>query len=229
MIASPFPEYVGFSISTMDDVNGLAIHPDELRSLGKKAREKRRREFIMGRAASRNALMRAGCTDPPPVLRGAMGEPLWPEGYVGAISHTSVVAVSAVCPVILASGIGLDVEDMGEPVELPVFNLVCSDSELQWIHASRDECQLRFRMIFSAKEAAYKAFFPLVGAYIDFKDAELRRDDDTGIFHGTILKNISSRVHKGQTFTAESRLSGNVVLSHVLLPHAFRDGPVHLD
>jgi len=218
MITSPFPEYVGFSISTMDDVDGLAIHPDELRSLGERAREKRRREFIMGRVACRNALMRAGCSDPPPVLRGAMGEPLWPHGYVGAISHTSSVAVSAVCPAIFASGIGLDVEDMSEPVELPVFELVCTDSELRWIHASPDECQLRFRMIFSAKEAAYKAFFSLVGTYIDFKDAELRRDDNSEIFHGTILKYLSPRVHAGDTFNAGSMLSGSLVMSHVLLP-----------
>ncbi|WP_374216235.1 4'-phosphopantetheinyl transferase, partial [Frankia sp. R82] len=49
----------------------------------------RRAEFVTGRACARLALARLGVA-PRPILRGPRGEPTWPRGIVGSITHCEV-------------------------------------------------------------------------------------------------------------------------------------------
>src|SRR5947199_216586 len=56
--------------------------------------------------------------------------------------------------------------------KVDISSVVCRKPELEWIFADGD-CQARLMMIFSAKEAVYKALHPVCRKYIDFQDVEL--------------------------------------------------------
>ena len=73
-----------------------SIHPEEERILSPRACPTKRNEFALGRAAVRHALLELG-EDYVPVLRGGYGEPLWPDGILGSITHCWPWAATSVC------------------------------------------------------------------------------------------------------------------------------------
>jgi len=218
MIVSPFPEYIGFSVKVIDDLDSFELHLEETRILGPGAGDKRRNEFMLGRSASFSALKQVGFSSPPPVLRGNMNEPLWPRGFIGSISHSTDIALCAVCPDSEASGIGIDIEELDGEIEDGMFELVCNPSELKWVRESRRGESMRFRMIFSAKEAAYKAFFPLVHNFMDFRDVELKWTRKNSGFSGILLKPAGKHLEPGFEFRVNISFFHSYVFSHIVLP-----------
>ena len=86
MIASPFPPWVELAIAPMETLRDAAIDPREAALIPAHAVERRRRDFVAGRTLAHRALAARGA-DRGPILWGPRHEPLWPEGWVGAISH----------------------------------------------------------------------------------------------------------------------------------------------
>ena len=123
----------------------------------------RREEFASGRSAARQALAKLGG---PRVAIGVgpMREPLWPQGYVGSLTHCRGFCAAVVAHADAAAGLGLDAE-LCEPLPPDVEPLVCS-----W----RDYPTGRLgdppwsTVIFTAKESFIKADFPLTGDIADY-------------------------------------------------------------
>src|SRR5258708_8108427 len=67
-------------------------------SLVAKAVPKRRREFTAGRNCARRALAQLGYPDFA-LLAGSHGQPLWPPGIAGSITHCDDYCAVAVAPV----------------------------------------------------------------------------------------------------------------------------------
>lgn len=218
MVNSPFPKYVGFAVKTMDDLDDYSLSSEELKIISPRAVEKRRAEFILGRAACNSALRDVGITPPPPVLKGRSGEPIWPEGYVGAITHTKDIAICAVCPKTRADGIGMDIEEIKGDISPDVYNIVCIGRELERVLEDQSQSTLRFKRIFSAKEAAFKAFSPHTPEFLDFKDAILMWDDEEGRFLGELLRSVGDEYPKGYDFEVGSLIVDAFVFSFILLP-----------
>lgn len=239
-IISPFPEYVGFAVVTMDCLGSYSLSPEEEKILSPRAVQKRRDEFLLGRAAAHRAMIGAGIASPPPVSRGTSNEPIWPEGYIGTITHSSGVAVSAVCPAEQSDGIGVDIENVEKNISPNVYRLTCLKEEIEQINFEKfqsekppsekfrpEESQtgeslsrLMFMRIFSAKEAGFKAFFPQAREYIDYKEAVLSWDADQKWFDGTLLKAAGPKYPRGSHFRVGSRVAGRFVFSFILLPPA---------
>src|SRR5689334_7800046 len=76
---------VAFAIASAHDQPHL-LHPEERRILNLRACERKQADWIAGRAAARLALEQLGAEDPA-ILRGDAGEPLWPDGFSGSITH----------------------------------------------------------------------------------------------------------------------------------------------
>ncbi|MBB3992944.1 4'-phosphopantetheinyl transferase EntD [Sulfitobacter undariae] len=158
----------------------VAADPEEAVNL-KGAVPKRLAEFHAGRAAARAAMVSLSLP-PRPVPIGADRAPIWPEGLTGSISHTSSACVAAVGPRSTWAGIGVDLED-ATPLDPLLVAEVCTKAEQIWLGTQpAAERGVMAKLIFSAKEAAYKAQYPLTGALFGFEVLELTIDRNTSRF-----------------------------------------------
>lgn len=145
-----------------------SIYPEE-QAFIQRAEPKRRREFIAGRLCARQALSAFGITGVP-LLIGENGEPLWPDGFVGSISHTNGYCGVAVSRKQDFLSIGLDVESWGD-IDDEIKALVCTEQEFSWLKMfSISEQSKYLALIFSAKECFYKCQFPVTKKWLEFKD-----------------------------------------------------------
>jgi 4'-phosphopantetheinyl transferase EntD len=103
-----------------------------------------------------------------PVPKSASGEPIWPAGIAGSLAHDDEVAVAAVGPRRDVGSVGIDVEPA---VLLPpdMLELIATPQEL---HKIADD-PLRGKLLFAAKEAVYKAVYPLERVFLEFRDIEV--------------------------------------------------------
>ncbi|MGI6854731.1 4'-phosphopantetheinyl transferase family protein [Mesorhizobium sp. 1B3] len=132
---------------------------------------KRRHEFLTGRALARRALADLGC---PPVAIGVgdWGVPIWPDSYIGAISHSGDLCVAHIARTRDLVGIGVDIEQI-RALPPNICAQVCSREE--WCRVSSRETSdiLAATLCFSAKEAVYKAYFPAARVFLEFTDVYL--------------------------------------------------------
>lgn len=139
-----------------------------------RAVESRRREFATARACARRALGELGLA-PSAIPRGERGAPVWPDGVVGSITHCAGYRAAAVAPTGRVATIGIDAEP-NLPLPEGVPRMVASTEERD--HAAdlarHDQAVCWDRLLFCAKEAVYKAWFPLTGRWLDFLEARVR-------------------------------------------------------
>src|SRR5690606_31729729 len=178
MIGQILPPYV-VAVDTTDDPPDAFLFPEE-EAVISRAVDKRRREFTTGRFCARRALELLG--EPPVAIpTGARGEPLWPPHVIGSIAHCDGYRGAAVAAESAAAAIGIDAEPNGR---LPdgVLSTISLPEERDLLRrlADRDPGVRWDRMLFCAKEAVYKAWFPLAGRWLGFEDAVISlRPDGT--------------------------------------------------
>lgn len=142
-------------------------------------RNNRLREFSAGRARARAALQDLGLFSPI-VPVGVDRGPVWPQGFVGSISHGGELALAVAAPSTVMRAIGTDIEP-GVPLDRDLLIRVCRPEEVECLRSSPrplDEAKL----IFSSKESAYKCLAPLAGIFLDFHDLEIQLDLMGGTF-----------------------------------------------
>ena len=92
---------------------------------------RRRAEFTAGRACARTALARLGLPAAP-VLAGRAGEPRWPAGVTGSITHCAGYRACAVARTADLAALGIDAEpNAGLPAGL--IESVAGHAERAWI------------------------------------------------------------------------------------------------
>jgi len=136
----------------------------------------RRREFAAGRAAARRALVALGLP-PAPIPMAPDRAPIWPEGLFGSISHSASLCLAVVGRAPLSLGLDLEPD---APLEEDLLPTICRPEELARLpEPARGNLA---RLIFSAKEATYKALYPLTGVILDFADLEVTLEPEAGRF-----------------------------------------------
>jgi enterobactin synthetase component D len=216
-ILSPFGDGFGFSMKTLHDYAGVTLYPQEIALLSPGAVQKHKVEFCLGRAAAHSALREINVCNFP-VLKGINNEPLWPRGVVGAISHCGEIALAAVALKEIAAGVGIDIEIMDETIFEDIVKGVCTIREFVWVNERNGEKLERLLMIFSAKESIFKAFFPIANVFLDFLDAELTWNDDTGSFSGKLLKSAGKDYDKGYIFEVGCKTIDKYIFTFMNLP-----------
>jgi 4'-phosphopantetheinyl transferase EntD len=173
------------AVETFEDVPGQTCFPGE-ESLVAKAVETRRREFITARHCAREALGKLGY-EPVPIRAGLKREPLWPAGVVGSITHTTGFRAAAVASRSVLASIGIDTEQ-NDRLPDGVEEAVTIQGEREMLAAlSRAVPATHWgRLLFSAKESVYKAWYPLTGRGLGFEDARLVIDP-AGAFAAKLL------------------------------------------
>lgn len=104
------------------------------------------------------------------VPRGARGAPMWPTGVVGSITHTRRYAAVAVAASVDAVSIGIDAEPI-MPLAAETIAVVTNSAELVRITPACGE--LAGLVAFVAKEAVFKAWWPVHGRELDFSEVAL--------------------------------------------------------
>ena len=149
---------------------------------------KRRNEFITVRYCARIALGELGFPAVP-ILMGDKGEPCWPDGVVGSLTHCAGFRGAVVGRKGAVRSVGVDAEphDVLPDGVLDAISLPAERTELAALPAAVHWD----RILFCAKEATYKAWFPLTKRWLGFEDAHITFDVDesgsAGSFESTIL------------------------------------------
>lgn len=147
---------------------------DEERALVASVAPARYHDFVLGRRCARLAIEALGLR-PQPILVGERREPRWPRGLVGAITHTDGYVAAAVAHSEAVWSIGLDAE-ADDRLPEGVERRIIRPDEQHLLAPSDAGVAAVDRLIFSAKEAVYKAWFPLTGQWLGFLDARLELD-----------------------------------------------------
>ncbi len=184
MLAELLPATVS-AVEAFEDAEAH-LFPEEEAVIAR-AVDKRRREFTTARVCARAALSRLGIT-PVPVIPGPRGAPRWPDGVVGSMTHCEGYRAAAVAMRSDVLTIGLDAEP-DAPLPVGVLQSIALPSE--WDLVSRLSARSPMvnwdRLLFSAKETVYKAWFPLAGRWLDFTQARIEFDPEGGTFTATLL------------------------------------------
>jgi 4'-phosphopantetheinyl transferase EntD len=169
------------AVELFHDPPGLELFPEEAAAVAR-AVEVRRHEFTTGRHCARTALGRFGHA-PSAIRKGARGEPHWPDGMVGSITHCVGYRAAAVARVTDIATIGIDAEP-NQPLPAGVLERVSLPRERDRLAAMRDAGPgvAWDRLLFSAKESVYKAWAPVTGLWLDFDDADITIDPVAGAF-----------------------------------------------
>ncbi|GAA1646757.1 4'-phosphopantetheinyl transferase family protein [Actinoplanes couchii] len=140
----------------------------------------RRSEFATVRRCARQALAELG-HPPMPIVRGPGGAPVWPEGVAGSLTHCRGFRAAVVAPTSVAASLGIDAEPAG-PLPNGVLGLISSGQEredLARLSVVRAEVPWE-KVLFGVKEAFYKAWFPLTGRWLGFRDVVVTLDPEGG-------------------------------------------------
>ena len=170
-------------VSTREDLRDVELFPEEERSVVR-AVDKRRREFTTARACARQALERLGIAAVA-IPKGERGEPRWPSGVVGSITHCRGYCASAVAKADDVVVVGIDAE-VHAPLPDGLLEDVAFGREVEMV-ADRGAGVCLDRLLFSAKEAVYKAWFPLAHRWLGFEDVEVTVDVGRGEFRARLL------------------------------------------
>lgn len=168
-------------VASWDELTARGLTDDDARAglwdseaaLAESFSPKRYSEFAAVRACARAALRELG--EPEAAIgKGSRGMPLFPPGIVGTLTHTEGLRAAALTRADDARALGVDAEPHG-PLPSGVIRTVSVPTEQAWLAAVVDELpQLHLdRLLFSAKEATYKAWFPLTRRWLGFADATI--------------------------------------------------------
>jgi 4'-phosphopantetheinyl transferase EntD len=194
-----------------------AADPSEALAL-RGAVPRRLAEFHAGRAAARAAMV-ALSLPPRPVPMGPDRAPLWPAGITGSISHCATACVAAVGLGSIWAGIGVDIEE-DTPLEPLMVAEVCTKAERIWLGGQPPaERGLMAKLVFCAKEATYKAQYPLTGQLFGFDALEIRIDRTQSVFEARFVTTqgrfSAGTVLAGAYVHAAGLLVTGVALGHV--------------
>lgn len=180
---------------------------------------KRRNEFVTVRYCARQALGDLGLP-PVPILKGDKGEPCWPDGVVGSLTHCEGFRGAVVGRTAEVRSVGIDAEPHAVLPKgvLDAISLPAERSALSGLPGGAHWD----RVLFCAKEATYKAWFPLTHRWLGFEDAHITFTVDgsgsAGGFESKIL--VDPRAESGPPLTALSgrwSVGDGLVLTAIVL------------
>jgi len=134
----------------------------------------RQHEFATGRLCARRALAVLGL-DGGNLLPDGDGVPQWPTGLVGSISHSRGVVIAVAARSADCSLLGLDLEKTNR-LRAAAIRKVVHPLEADFVAGD----QVKASILFSLKEAFYKAQFPRWRTTGNFHDLALGVDMEAG-------------------------------------------------
>jgi enterobactin synthetase component D len=177
---------------------------------------KRKSEFVAGRYMARLALIALGATRIT-VGIGANRAPLWPDSFVGSISHSKEYAICAVANFENIRRIGIDVENfLDKKSARDIAGIVLIEPEYTFVGTYSNPNPVIVTLIFSAKESLFKALYPEVGRYFNFDVAQTKIINFmTGTFSLELVKELSPFLPVGSRFEGTFELNADRVFTMI--------------
>ncbi|MFF6835604.1 4'-phosphopantetheinyl transferase [Streptomyces sp. NPDC012438] len=179
----------------------------------------RRQEFTTVRACARTALARLG-VPPAPILPDAAGAPRWPAGVVGSMTHCAGYRAAVVARARDVVAVGIDAEpDAPIPTGGVRARVTAAEERAHIAELGARRPGVSWdRLVFSAKESVYKAWYPLTGRPLDFDQVLITVSPDDGMFSARLLvpgPKVGARRIRG--FTGEWKQFRGLLLTAVSL------------
>ncbi|MFI7076119.1 4'-phosphopantetheinyl transferase [Micromonospora sp. NPDC049903] len=204
------PPEVAVAVAREQDWSGQ-LYAEEAAGLGERAVDSRRRDFTAGRVCARRAMAELGLS-PVAVPAAEDRAPVWPAGTVGSITHTRGYCAAAVARRSQVRGVGMDAEQHKE-LSPGVRRLICLPEE-EDRYARLPSGVSWPTVAFSAKETVYKLWHPIVGTWLDFHDAVVELDPETGTFTARIAP---ARVDAAPVDRPPTRVTGRYAVDAELV------------
>jgi len=186
------------------------------REMVRKAVPRRIREFAAGRRVARALLARLGAGGAP-LLGNPDRTPRWPACVVGSITHAADLCAVVVARSGAVSGLGVDIEADG-PLEPELWPRICTKREQEsLLRGGAESCGRRARLVFSAKESAYKSVYPHVRRVLGFQEVELEVDFARRRFAVSFDDNVRERIPAGLVLSGAFALRGPWILTGATL------------
>lgn len=196
------------------DVLGVAL-PAGMR----RAVNKRKAEFLCGRFLAALALEQLGG----PSVEIGMGEhrqPLWPDGFGGALSHSRDRA-ACLLSTNARLGLGIDIETIqSDAAAANIAATVVASEERALLEAAAEGFGLSFSAVFSAKESLFKALYPRVRNYFDFHAARLvQLDWRQGRLLLELTQDLGAHYRRADRFELGITHDASRVMTHLVHVH----------
>jgi len=168
-LGSLLPTGIQFAVGPIPEESRFRFQAeaDRMRSAG----DYRKREFVAGRDCARAALVLIGFTEAP-IPADEDGVPVWPEGALAAISHSRGYCAAVAGRRADYRILGLDLEKTNR-LSHSAIKRVVHPNEQSYVQ----DDQKKATLIFCAKEAFFKAQFPVWQTHGNFHDLELAVED----------------------------------------------------
>ena len=174
-----------------------------------RAVESRRDEYARGRWCARSALEQFGVSDFA-LVPGPRRAPLWPQGFVGSITHSGSYCAAAVARSDEIRALGIDAEELSVLSQEVIEVIAGTRERSRWPHAGSLNWPA---LTFSAKESIYKAWSPITGRALEYRDVELDIDVLQRAFRAHLTNGDLAQVDGGLVAAVRGRFA--VSGSHV--------------
>ncbi|MCM0148985.1 4'-phosphopantetheinyl transferase superfamily protein [Photobacterium galatheae] len=173
---------------------------------------KRQAEFLAGRIVARDAL-HAIHHDDCQIPIGEHRAPVWPEGIIGAISHTGSAAIAIVKKQQENAQVGLDMEVIIPEEQCDQLQaMLINEEERQLLKQQDLPWSTLVTLVFSAKESLFKAIYPEVRQYLEFLDSKvISFDSEAQTLSLQMIRHVESVTFRPRYDVQYRILDNNVV------------------
>lgn len=207
------------AVERFDDELSMPLFAEEEAHVAR-AVPKRRHEFTTARWCARQAMARLGLP-PSPIMPGTAGAPGWPTGVVGSMTHCHGYRAAALAHARDIAAIGIDAEP-NEALPDGVLTAIASPVEQDRLRrlADIDADVCWPRLLFCAKEALYKVWYPLTARWLDFHSADVVLGADGRFTARVLVPGIEAGPQGGpmDTFTGQWTAGHGLLLTSLVLP-----------
>jgi len=178
---------------------------------------KRKAEYLAGRYAAKTVLGRLGLGNHA-VHANKHRAPIWPKDITGSISHANSMAVCTIGKLSRVDYVGVDIaKNIPQNKAKKLADLIVNHRESQLIRRSILDDAIAFTLLFSIKESAFKALYPLVGRYFDFHAVEVTDIDlDNAMLPMEIVIPLSTKITPGLQLQGSFELMDSSVSTQVI-------------
>ncbi|WP_052441994.1 4'-phosphopantetheinyl transferase family protein [Vibrio hyugaensis] len=200
------PEVVGISIclkkldNALLDRNLIHVLPSYFNNLT----HKRKLTLLGGRLCAESLLLDSECSgDTISYLEGK--PPIWPRGIKGSITHTDDVAHCIVTNSNSIKSLGVDIEYVNPVNTQKIITYCLTQTEIdKWLNDQPWTIDAIATLIFSAKESGFKALYPSILRFIDFKEFQ------TSMICFETNSLVLSPVHRNQDFSQSIKIKFSI-------------------